>query len=483
MTIGSSTMNCSAYFSVVDLPILAAAVVFIVVMFSGANLLNDPDTYWHLATGEWILANGFPHSDPFSSTYAGEPWIAKEWLSQIIYALVYRLGGWTAIAVLAAASFAVSFAVLARALQRNLALIPVVVCLSVAFVLAAPHALARPHLLAMPVMIAWVAGLVHSLDRNRAPPFALLPLMVLWANLHGSFLLGVLLVGAAGLEAVASAERPRRVRAFIAWGLFGLATLAAACLTPYGPGTALAALDVLRLGDLLSVVIEFRPPDFSQPSALEVVLLASVGFAAWFGVKLPAVRILVLLGLIHLSLSGVRYAETLGLLAPLYLAAPLTRQFTRLRIDDVAGQPHILSGVMATVLVIASTIAFANSRPSPDLEITPAAAVEALRSSYAGPILNDYQFGGYLIFEGIAPFVDGRAELYGSPFLLGFRQAVTLANPPALEELLASHRIGATLLSPTTPAVAWLDRDPDWKRLYADDIAVVHMRKDETTTR
>jgi hypothetical protein len=476
-------MNRPAYFSEADLPVLAATIVFFVVMFVGANLLNDPDTYWHLATGEWILAHGFPHTDPFSSTYAGEPWIAKEWLSQIIYAVVYRLGGWTAAAVLAAASFALSFAILARALQRNLAPIPVVVCLSVAFVLAAPHALARPHMLAMPVMIAWVAGLVHSLDRNRAPPFALLPLMVLWANLHGSFLLGVLLVCAAGLEAVVSAERPRRVRTFVTWGLFGLATLAAACLTPYGPGTALAALDVLRLGDLLSVVIEFRPPDFSQPGALEVALLASVGFAFWLGVKLPAVRILVLLGLIHLSLSGVRYAETLGLLAPLYLASPLARQFTRLRIDDVAGRPHVLSGIIATVLVTAAAIAFANSRPSPDLEITPVAAVEALRSSYAGPILNDYQFGGYLIFTGIAPFVDGRAELYGSPFLLRFRQAVTLANPPALEELLSDHRIGATLLAPTTPAVAWLDRDPNWKRLYADDIAVVHTRIEATPAR
>jgi hypothetical protein len=476
-------MNRPAYFSEADLPVLAAAVVFVVVMFAGANLLNDPDTYWHLATGEWILANGFPHADPFSSTYAGEPWIAKEWLSQFLYAMVYRLGGWAAIAVLAAASFAMSFALLARALQRNLAPIPVLVCLSVAFALAAPHALARPHLLAMPVMIAWVAGLAHSLDRNRAPPFALLPLMVLWANLHGSFLLGVLLVCAAGLEAVVSAERTLRVRAFVAWGLFGLATLAAACLTPYGPGTALAALDVLQLGELLSFVIEFRPPDFSQPSALEVVLLASVGFASWFGVKLPAVRILVLLGLIHLSLSGVRYAETLGLLAPLYLAAPLTRQFTRLRTDDVAGRPHVLSGIMATVLVTAATIAFANSRPSPDPGITPAAAVEALRSSYAGPILNDYEFGGYMIFTGIAPFVDGRAELYGSPFVLRFRQAVTLANPPALEELLADHRIGATLLSPTTPAVAWLDRDPNWKRLYSDDIAVVHTRLEEPPTR
>ncbi len=80
MAIGTSAMERPALAALPALPILAATVLYLVVLLVGDELLNDPDTYWHLAVGEWILANGFPHADPFSATQAGAPWIAKEWL-------------------------------------------------------------------------------------------------------------------------------------------------------------------------------------------------------------------------------------------------------------------------------------------------------------------------------------------------------------------------------------------------------------------
>jgi hypothetical protein len=462
------------------LPLFVAAAVLVVVFAVRAKLLNDPDVYWHVATGKWIFANGFPDADPFSATLAGAPWIAKEWLSQVAYALAYRLGGWAMVAVLAALAFAASFAVLARALQRNLAPIPLLVGLSAAFVLAAPHALARPHMLAMPVMILWVAGLARALDDERPPPFALLPLMVAWANLHGSFLLGILLAGAAALEAVVAARTAdERRRSFLDWGLFGLASLAAACITPYGARTAAAALDVLGLGEALTSVVEFRPPDFSKPSALETILLAAIGLGIWRGVKLPPVRILTLLGLVHLALSSARYAETLGFLAPLYLAAPLARQFPELRSGLRPGlaRKSILAGGIAALVAVAATVGFAATRPEPEARITPAAAVDVLKTTKAGPLLNDYGFGGYLIFAGVPTFIDGRAELYGADFMLAFHKAVTLKDLAGLERMLDERKIAATLLKPTTPAAAWLDRQPGWERVYADEIAVVHRRK------
>ena len=146
------------------LPLFVATVVLLVVLAVGGKLLNDPDIYWHIAVGDWILGKGFPETDPFSATFGGAPWIAKEWLSQLAYTLAYRLGGWATVAALAAIAFAAGFAILARALQRNLAPIPVLVALSAAFVLAAPHALARPHLLAMPLMVLCVARLARALD-------------------------------------------------------------------------------------------------------------------------------------------------------------------------------------------------------------------------------------------------------------------------------------------------------------------------------
>ena len=109
--------------------------------------------------------------------------------------------------------------------------------------------------------------------------------------------------------------------------------------------------------------------------------------------------------------------------------------------------------------------------------VTPANAVHTLRAATSGPILNDYNFGGYLDFVGIPPFIDGRAELYGEAFMLRHARALTLQNLPDFLRLLDEYRIGATLLAPSTPAVALLDRLPDWQRIYADDVAVVHLHR------
>jgi hypothetical protein len=81
-----------------------------------------------------------------------------------------------------------------------------------------------------------------------------------------------------------------------------------------------------------------------------------------------------------------------------------------------------------------------------------------------------------MVRAGVAPFIDGRTELYGGPFTVRHHRAVMLQSLPDLLALLAQYRIGATLLHPATPAVALLDRLPDWKRIYADDYAVVHQR-------
>jgi hypothetical protein len=89
--------------------------------------------------------------------------------------------------------------------------------------------------------------------------------------------------------------------------------------------------------------------------------------------------------------------------------------------------------------------------------------------------INDCNFGGYLDFVGIPPFIDGRAEPYGQTYILRHVGALSLRNLPDFLRLLEEYRIGATLFALSTPAVALLDRLPDWKRVYAHDIAVVHM--------
>src|SRR5262249_56189050 len=113
---------------------------------------------------------------------------------------------------------------------------------------------------------------------------------------------------------------------------------------------------------------------------------------------------------------------------------------------------------------------------APNAQVTPAAALAAIERARPGPVFNDYIFGGYLIYAGVPPFIDGRTELYGGDFTARHHRAVTLADVPGFLRMLDQYKIGATLLPPDRPAVALLDRLAGWERLYADPIAVVHVR-------
>jgi len=464
------------------LPVAVGLGLYAILLVAGNRLLNDPDSYWHIVVGRWIVEHrALPTADAFSFTMTGARWIAKEWLSQILYAGAFAVGGWSGMVVLAAAAIALAFAVLARFLADELAPLAVIGLAAIAFAVLAPHAVARPHALALPVMVAFVGGLVRAVDRERRPSLWLLPLMVLWANLHGGFTLGLLLTIAAGLDAVIGAAASDRRRVAREWAGFLLAVVAAACLTPYGPESMLVTFRVLGLGPALSIIGEWRPPDFSRPTGLELSILVGLGLALHFRVGLPPVRILVLLGLLHMGMSAERNGELLGLLAPLFLARPIARQYPAIAAAKPAvgagPRPFALAGIAGLALAIAMTAAtVAGVRFAPNPRVTPDGAVAALRQAGASRVLNDYDFGGYLVYAGVPPFIDGRTELYGSDFVLRNYRAVTLADLPDFLRLLDEYRIDATLLSPRTPAVAFLDRLPGWKRVYSDDVAVVHQR-------
>jgi hypothetical protein len=124
------------------------------------------------------------------------------------------------------------------------------------------------------VMVAWIGGMMTAADRNDHPSFLLLPLMAIWANLHGGFMLALI-----ALEAVWSVEPARRVRLAPAWALFALGAIAASCCTPYGWNRLLGAAKILDLGELLSPISEWWPANFSSFSPFEGALLGLIGFA------------------------------------------------------------------------------------------------------------------------------------------------------------------------------------------------------------
>ena len=93
------------------------------------------------------------------------------------------------------------------------------------------------------------------------------------------------------------------------------------------------------------------------------------------------------------------------------------------------------------------------------------------------PVLNGYRFGGYLIFAHVRPFIDGRADMYGGA-MLGLYDKVAGGDPASVEATLARYRIAWTIFPPNERIVPFLDREPGWRRLYSDSVAVVHVRDD-----
>jgi hypothetical protein len=463
-----------------SLPLWVGVAVYAVLIAAGNGLLNDPDTMWHITVGQWILDHrAVPETDVYSFTMRGQPWNSMYWISQVLYAKSYSMFGWSGPVALAAAASAVTFALLAKLLSRHLNEITTTIFVVVAFVLTAPHLLARPHVLALPVMVAWIGGLIDAADQRKAPSFWLLPLIALWANLHGGFIFGLMMVAAVALDAVVGASADVRKSLALRWAIFGLASLIATCCTPYGWNTMLEPMKILAFGNSLPLVIEFRPVDFSHLGSFEICMLLGIGFALFRGIRLPPTRILLLLGLLHMALSQSRSAEMLVLLAPLVLAIPLAKQIGGVETSRPSLKP--VRGVMVAGLVVllaVGTLTFATAhRYAPNVANSPVRAVTELKKLNVERVFNDYDFGGYLVANNVAPFIDGRTDVYGKDFFVEHHNASELIEPDSLFRLLDAYQIQATLLRTQSAARKLLDHVDGWQKIYSDEVATIHVRK------
>jgi hypothetical protein len=463
------------------LPLWIGVAVYALMLTAGNGLLNDPDTMWQITVGQWILDHrAVPETDIYSFTMNGQPWISTQWLAQVMYAKAFSLFGWSGPVVLAAAAIATTFALLAAFLSRRLNDTATLVFITVVLALTIAHLLARPHVLAMPFMVAWICGLVAAADRREAPSFALLPLMALWANLHGGFVFGLMMVFPLAMDAVVNAEPNRRRGLAIHWAVFAVAAFVASCCTPYGWGALLASQKILSLGAALPLIMEWRPADFGSLGAFELTLLFGIGLALYRGVTLPPMRIVMLLGLLHMALAQTRAAENLALVAPMLLAAPLARQIGGGEIFDPAtlARARNLLLPLVAVLLLGGTVAFASvHRFAPNTRGAPVAAVAELKKLKLTRVFNDYDFGGYLIAHGVPTFIDGRTELFGEKFFVDHNAASGLMEPDNLFRLLDEYKCNATFMRTQSAATKLLDHMDGWEKVYSDDIATIHVRK------
>jgi hypothetical protein len=426
-----------------------------------------------------------PRFDPFSFTRSGAPWQAHEWLSEVVMAIAFLLGSWNGVVVVYGVALGGAALLLASRLRRALAGPGLALTLALAFSCVAPNLLARPHILVLPIVVAWTAALLDAREQQRAPRAWAAALMLLWANLHGSFVFGFLLLGAFALEAFVEGKPDQRWHIARGWLVFLALGIMAASFTPQGPLGLIFPFELMQMSSLGGIV-EWRAMDFSRLAPFEIALAATLFVCLSRGVRVPPIRALLLIGLLHMALQHNRHAMFAALIAALVLAPAIAEAEGRAKSEepkpDARPAPTgawLLFGALALALIVARMAVPILRADGPT---TPATALDhvpaALQSQH---VLNEYDFGGYLIFRHVRPYVDGRTDLYGDTFMAHYFQIARPDRVP-LDQALRDAHIAWTIFSPAAPVVALMDTEPGWKRLYADQFAVVHERAPDGAT-
>src|SRR5258706_1305365 len=401
-------------------PLIAGLVACLFTQLDPPKLLTDGDTQMHITVGRWILTHyAIPFRDVFSYTFAGREWVPQEWGAEVIFAFVYDRLGWGGVVATTELAIFASFAFLPHALLRYFVPGRAAMGGLLAFTVPEPHLLARPHILALPFLTLWVSALIAARDEGRVPSLKLLPLMILWANLHGGFIVGLGFAGLLGLEAVVESAKAERIATARRWG--GFVVLAALCslATPNGFSVYLMTLHLLQASFLVNLIGEWQAVEFAPYQPVEVWIAAFVLVALSTGLRVKWTPAVILVLLVHLAFSHVRNVELLGFIAVLLVAKPLSEQLRKLEgtgtpVRSALPAPRAAYGV-AVLIALAffiTTVLYDRAGFKPDEPNAPASALQAARAAgLNGPVLNNSNFGGSLHFSGLTVSLDRPAEL------------------------------------------------------------------------
>jgi hypothetical protein len=469
-------------------------------------LLCDPGTFWHVAAGEKMLATGqVIRADTFSFTRAGKPWVADQWLAECGMALVHRAAGWDGLLLVTVTLLAAVYAWIgARLIRGGLHFLPAGLLLAMTMLVGSPQFHVRPligTIVLLSVSFGWLVD-VENGSRRWRQLWWLIPLFILWANVHGGVLAGL---GTVGLcvsgWALAIAWRLRTAADVSSVGkqLLGptvllLALAATTLASPYGLAMPKEWLDTLAM-PLPGFIVEHAPLDPTEPVGWGTLALAAVYLATLIGVfpQRPRITWLVPLVWFVLALSRVRNAPLFAITAVIGLSdmLPYSRIGRWLQRRDLlavrdpggtAGQASSASLrlkplVLPAILVVAAVLLQIGGVRVPvvgrgwaqfDSTVWPMELLPTLekidRASPAGTrIFNDMNFGGFLIYYAprLRIFVDDRCPLYGSKFLLAYDRA-RREEPAKIDAWRQRYDFEFALVRSGSPFDRYLAESAEW---------------------
>ncbi|MBI2015261.1 MAG: hypothetical protein HYS77_06960 [Candidatus Rokubacteria bacterium] len=435
-------------------PLAVAAATFTLAVGLPAG---DPDMWWHLASGRWMVEHGVGmRVDVFSSTATGEPYALGQWLGEVVLYEAYALAGWTGVAVLRASLIALAaFAVTRLALRHAPAHVAIPLA-AAAILLSKPTWTDRPQLFTLALFPVVLELCLAARAGSRAAVFAAVGVVAFWANTHGGYALGVAILWIFALEAVLE-RRP------------AIAQLAAAIAATVVVSAEPGALPLLRAvghvaGSTVRIVEESPVDPLTPFGAL---------FALFVGATLVVLMLrggsllgaLVLVPVLVLALSAQRHVPLFGFAAVPFLAGPITAWAhevgTTLKWGKQRGGRSRLALPLAGALWLGALVSVPTAAPGPDLRPYPVGAVDALAAS-GGILLNEYDWGGYLIWAvPTRPvFVDGRLYPFaGNGVIRQYQEAVHVLPP--WRAVIERWNVAQVLLRPDRALVQAL-RDEGW---------------------
>ncbi len=472
-----------------------AQALLLVVLFAVPTLhcayaasVNDPDVWWHLRSGEWMMLHrAVPRSDPFSIFGAGKAWVSYSWLYELVVAGLFGKMGLAGIVAYTCGmvfAFTVALHHLIRRVQGdfNIGVLLTLVASLGMECLYTP----RPWHFTILLFIVVLDVLVHARRTGKAAELMWLPVVfALWANVHIQFVDGLIVVGLAAGEAVLGrwwgAARTRLQARWIVAALVG--SVAATLVNPYGWRIYKTAYELASQPGVMDHISELQSIPFRFLGDYCVLLLA-LGAAAVLA-RSREVKVFETVLLVFAAFVSFRSRRDVWVMATVgsaIVAAGVGKvvEGERRRMAVWAG-PAI---VLATGLIVGVGFRLMhvnNVRLSADLaEAMPVRAVEFLKGKgYAGPLYNDYGWGGYLMWGLRQPVsIDGRAGVQGSERI--GRYGATWGAEPEWQSDPELKQAGVVIGPVKAPLVQVLRMDSRFQVAFEDKVAVVFVpRKEE----
>lgn len=441
---------------------------------------SDPDIWWHLRAGEWILQHhSLPHVDPFSRSAAQQPWAAYSWLFEVLVLKLYRNLDLTGLVAYSSALTLAITAAIHHATNRLQADFTKVMLLTFAAAISISRLYApRPWLFTILFFVIEIDVLMYARRTGKTRELLFLPvLFALWSNLHIQFVDGLLVLALAVAEAFLSEgwwQRARLPRATMCWA--GIACLLATMANPYGWKIYQVAYALASQPGVLNTVSELQAMPFRSLSDFLVLGLILAAVASLAGRKrIPIFEALLLALAVFLSFRSQRDLWFGSLVAVVILASETSgAEEQRQHCLPLWIKPLIAVFVGLAVFSGAKVLHVNNAKLHERLaQEMPVQAVELVKKrGYSGPLYNDYEWGGFLLWHLRMPVsIDGRAALYGDQrinrSIATWRAEPDWASDP---ELASASLVIAPVKAPLTQI---LRLDSGFHLVYEDKVAAV----------